>query len=59
MSRVAVVKPEKARGVEELLINMARSGRLPGRVNEDRLVELLGQIQNQTQPKMTITVRVE
>ncbi|KAK3819500.1 MAG: PDCD5-related protein [Benniella sp.] len=55
LSRVAMVKPEKARAVEDMLIQLAQSGRLQSKVNEDRVIDLLGQLSEQTQSKTKIT----
>ena len=58
MSRIAVVKPDKARGVEELLLRMARGGQLQGRVTEAQMVQFLEQISDQEKKSETkITVR--
>ena len=57
VSRIAVVRPDKARGVEELLLRMARSGQLQGRVTEAQLVQFLEQISGQEKKAETkITV---
>ena len=57
VSRIAIVKPEKARSVEDYLIQAARSGRLGGaRVTEGDLVNLLEKVQEQqsnTKSKIT------
>ena len=58
MSRISIVKPEKARGVEDLLIRMAQSGKLRGQVTEPQLVQYLEQINTQIEPSKTkIVVR--
>ncbi|KJE96306.1 hypothetical protein CAOG_06648 [Capsaspora owczarzaki ATCC 30864] len=44
LGRIASVKPEKARAVEDLLIRMAKSGQLPGMVDEPQLIKLLSQV---------------
>ncbi|RKP22704.1 PDCD5-related protein, partial [Syncephalis pseudoplumigaleata] len=49
LARIAMVKPEKARAMEDLLIRMARSGQLRGQVTEKQLVELLENINQQSQ----------
>ncbi|KAF9358951.1 Programmed cell death protein 5, partial [Mortierella sp. NVP85] len=55
LSRVAMVKAEKARAIEDMLIQMARTGQLQSKVNEDRVIDLLGQLSEQTQTKTKIT----
>ncbi len=53
-----MVKPEKGRMVEELLIRMARTGQLRGKVDENQLIDLLGEInQQQAQTASKIQVR--
>jgi len=44
LSRIALVKPEKARGVEDLILRAAQSGQLGEKVNEQRLISLLEQL---------------
>ncbi|KAL3898037.1 MAG: hypothetical protein SGCHY_003015 [Lobulomycetales sp.] len=44
LSRIAMVKQEKATQVEEMLLRMAQTGQLRQRLNETALVDLLGQI---------------
>lgn len=39
-----MVKPDKARRVEEMLIHAAKSGALPGKVTEDHFIQMLGQV---------------
>lgn len=36
-----LVKPEKASSVENMIVSMAISGKLPGRINEGKLIEML------------------
>lgn len=50
-----VAKPEKAKQVENLLVNMAQTGRLQGKVSESELVNMLGQISSTSR---TTTVKV-
>lgn len=44
VSRIALVRPERARSLQELLVRMARSGQLRGRVTDDQLLSLLDQV---------------
>lgn len=44
MARIALVKPEKAKGIEQLLMRMAQGGQLRGRVSEDQLIGVLNQV---------------
>lgn len=44
VSRIALVKPDRARAIEQLLARMAQSGQLRGRVSEDQLIDVLDQV---------------
>lgn len=44
MSRIGLVKPQKARQITDLLIRMAQSGQIRGQVTEDQLIGLLDQV---------------
>ena len=57
MNSVALVKPEKAKMVESMLIQMAKSGQVGGKVGEAQLVSLLEKVSEQTQKKTTVKVR--
>lgn len=43
---VAMVKPEKARRVEEMLMHAAKSGALGGKVTEGQFVQMLEQVRS-------------
>lgn len=49
-----MVKAEKARAVEDLLIRLAQSNQLRNKVSEQQLIDLLGQI-NQQEPSASQT----
>ncbi len=44
LARIRIVKEDKARGVEEMLIRMAQTGQIRGKVSESSLIEILGQV---------------
>ncbi|SAM84696.1 related to Programmed cell death protein 5 [Ustilago bromivora] len=44
LSRIGLVKPQKAREITDLLIRMAQSGQIRGRITEDQLIGLLDQV---------------
>lgn len=50
MSRIALVKPDRARAIEQLLMRMAQSGQLRGRVSEDQLIDVLDQVRPASRP---------
>lgn len=43
VSRIALVSPERSKQIETILIRMAQSGQLRGRVSEAQLIDLLDQ----------------
>ena len=45
VSRISLVKPHKAQGITNLLIQMAQSGQIRQRVNEEQLIGLLEQVE--------------
>uniref|UniRef100_UPI00398F062A programmed cell death protein 5 n=1 Tax=Pristiophorus japonicus TaxID=55135 RepID=UPI00398F062A len=53
LSNLALVKPEKAKSVENYLIQMARFGQLSGKISESGLIEILEKV-NQQMGKQTI-----
>ncbi|KAI9206414.1 PDCD5-related protein [Polychytrium aggregatum] len=55
LSRISIVKADKARAVEDMLIRMAQSGQLRGKVDENQLIEMLGQIAEQSESRTKIT----
>lgn len=46
LNRVAIVKPENARAVEDHIIRLARSGKLQEQVSDGTLIRLLEQVGN-------------
>ncbi|KAI9306762.1 PDCD5-related protein [Cunninghamella echinulata] len=54
LARIQMVKAEKARAVEDLLIRMAQTNQLRNKVTESQLIDLLEQI-NQQEPSASQT----
>jgi len=54
LNTIALTKPEKAGMIENMLVNMARSGQLQGRLQEDDLRDLLEKVSEKTQQKTTV-----
>ena len=44
LSRVAIVKPENARAVEEHIMRLARSGKLSAKISEDDIIRILDEV---------------
>lgn len=60
LARIALVKPEKARSVENMILGAAQRGALTEKVSEERLVSMLSQIsekESSNKPKVTIQRR--
>lgn len=51
-------KPEKAQLVEGQIIRMAQSGQLPGKLNDEQLIQILESLNSQL-PKSTSTVKFD
>ncbi|XP_017320579.1 programmed cell death protein 5 isoform X1 [Ictalurus punctatus] len=54
LSNLALVKPDKAKAVENYLIQMARMGQLGGKISESGLIEILEKVSQQTEKKTTV-----
>ncbi|EPQ58574.1 DNA-binding TFAR19-like protein [Gloeophyllum trabeum ATCC 11539] len=46
LARIALVSAERSRQVESILLRMAQTGQLRGRVSEQQLIELLDQMED-------------
>ncbi|CAA2967668.1 DNA-binding protein DDB_G0278111-like [Olea europaea var. sylvestris] len=57
VARIALVKPEKARGVEDVILRGARVGQITEKVSEERLISLLEQINTQTTKETKVTIQ--
>ena len=45
LARIQLVRPQKAQGISDLLLRMAQSGQIRGKVSEDQLVGILDQVE--------------
>jgi len=54
LNTLMLAKPEKAQMVENMLINMARSGQLRGKLGEDEFKGLLEQVSEKMQKTTTV-----
>ncbi|KAJ4703794.1 DNA-binding protein [Melia azedarach] len=57
LARIALVKPEKARGVEDIILRAAQMGQIAEKVSEERLISLLEQINTQTTKQTKVTIQ--
>ncbi|XP_067104982.1 programmed cell death protein 5 isoform X2 [Osmerus mordax] len=54
LNNLALVKPDKAKAVENYLIQMARFGQLGGKITDTGLIEILEKVSQQTEKKTTV-----
>ncbi|XP_061557078.1 programmed cell death protein 5 [Phycodurus eques] len=54
LNSLALVKPEKAKVVENYLIQMAQYGSLAGKISDSGLIEILEKVSKQTEKKTTV-----
>eukprot|EP00877_Chromochloris_zofingiensis_P002615 jgi/Chrzof1/12354/Cz06g31180.t1 len=57
LARIALVKPDKARNIENMILNAAKRGAISEKVSEERLVGMLEQISEQDKQKTKITIQ--
>ncbi|CAN8324537.1 unnamed protein product [Cochlearia groenlandica] len=57
VARIALVKPEKAKGVEDIILRAAQMGQIVEKVSEERLITLLEQINSQTTKQTKVTIQ--
>lgn len=57
LSRIKLVKPDKAKAVEDLILQMATRRQLQERVNEERLIHLLEQVNTQMSQNTRVTIQ--
>ncbi|WCJ27344.1 double-stranded DNA-binding family protein [Euphorbia peplus] len=57
LSRIALVKPEKARSVEDVVLRAAQMGQIAEKVSEEKLISLLEQINTQTTRQTKVTIQ--
>ncbi|KAJ3042601.1 Programmed cell death protein 5 [Rhizophlyctis rosea] len=55
LARIKIVKEEKARAVEDMLLRMAQGGQLRSKVSEQQLIDMLEQISESTKQETKIT----
>eukprot|EP00743_Colponemidia_sp_Colp-15_P003930 GILK01004240.1.p1 GENE.GILK01004240.1~~GILK01004240.1.p1 ORF type:complete len:150 (+),score=31.45 GILK01004240.1:50-451(+) len=57
LSRIALVKPDKARKIEDMLISAAQRGQLNEKITEPKLVQMLEQINEVATKETKITFK--
>ncbi|KAJ3044632.1 hypothetical protein HDV00_001558 [Rhizophlyctis rosea] len=55
LARIKIVKEDKARAVEDMLLRMAQGGQLRGKVSEQQLIDMLEQISEANAKETKIT----
>ncbi|XP_065675187.1 programmed cell death protein 5-like [Hydra vulgaris] len=56
LNSIALVKPEKAKMVENMIIQMARTGQISGKLNEQSLVNILERINQQMTKESKVVI---
>lgn len=56
LTRIGLVKPDKARAVEDNLLRAAQSGQLQQRATEEQVIQVLGQYNEQVEQRSRVTV---
>ena len=59
LARIALVKPEKSRSVEDFLINEALSNRIPSVVGESQVIEILKGVSDGTTSEVKVERKVQ
>ncbi|BFU20596.1 Double-stranded DNA-binding domain containing protein [Entamoeba histolytica HM-3:IMSS] len=55
LASIALVKPEKARQVGDMILMMCQRGQMTGKINEGGLISMIDQInENKTETKVTL-----
>ena len=57
VARIALVKPEKARAIEDMIISASRRGGIGEKISEERLIDLLEQVNERTAAKTKVTIQ--
>lgn len=56
VNTLSLGKPEKGKMIEDMILNMAQRGQLPGKLGEKELITLLESVNQQTQRKTVVKV---
>lgn len=56
VNTLSLGKPEKGKMIEDMILNMAQRGQLPGKLGEKELISLLESVNQQTQRKTVVKV---
>ena len=56
LNSIALVKPDRAKSIENMLIQMARSGQLQGKLSETLLISLLERVNKQMEKSSKVTI---
>lgn len=54
MGRIALVNPDKSRAIEDHILNLARTGRLGGEVSEKQIIQILEQMEKESETKVIV-----
>jgi programmed cell death protein 5 len=60
VGRISLVKPEKARAIEDMLIRAGQTGQLAERVSEPKLISMLEQMgDKKKETKVSVSIEVK
>jgi len=57
LQRIGIVKPDKQKAVEGLIIQLVQSGQIQGKVDENQLIQLLERVEEQTNSHSTVKIQ--
>jgi len=57
LNSIALVKPAKARAIENMLIQMARTGQIGGKLDEEPLINLIEKLNEQVASESKVTIQ--
>lgn len=57
LQRIGIVKPEKQKAVEGLIIQLVQQGQIQGKLEENQLIQLLERVEEQTNPQSTVKIQ--
>jgi len=57
LSNIALVKPDKARALEDMLIGAAQQGKLGGKVTKEQFVQMLEGVSDKMEKKTKVTIQ--
>lgn len=57
LQRIGIVKPEKQKAVEGLIIQLVQQGQIQGKLEENQLIQLLERVEEQSNTHSTVKIQ--